>query len=284
MRKLSRALVAGLLGAGAALLVSCSGSGKGLIPPANAGPLKDDFEAIAQAAQSGQGNCASTEAAIVKAEGDLAELPATVDRGLRARLHEGLTKLREDALGLCARTTTPSTTTTAPTTTSASTMTAPPAPAVPTAGGALCIGDSVLLGASPSYMGTLTMCGRVDATESRQMSDGPAVVRSHAPYPSTVIIHLGTNGTVNGADVDAMMHALGAVPTVVLTTVQLNGGRSWQGQANGEIRATVGRWPNARLADWEAASAGHPEYFSGDGIHLGPTGAQPYANTLAAAL
>ena len=117
MRKLSRALVAGLLGAGAALLVSCSGSGKGLIPPANAGPLKDDFEAIAQAAQSGQGNCASTEAAIVKAEGDLAALPATIDRGLRARLQEGLTHLRADALGLCARTTTPSTSTTAPTTT-----------------------------------------------------------------------------------------------------------------------------------------------------------------------
>jgi len=117
VRKLSRALLAGLLGAGAALLVSCSGSGKGLIPPASAGPLKDDFEAIAQAAQSGQGNCASTEAAIVKAEGDLGALPASVDRGLRARLQEGLTHLRGDALSLCARTTTPSTTTTAPTTT-----------------------------------------------------------------------------------------------------------------------------------------------------------------------
>ena len=117
MSKLLRALVAALLGAGAALLISCSGSGKGLIPPANAGPLKDDFEAIAQAAQGGEGNCASTEAAIVNAEGDLGALPATVDRGLRARLQEGLTHLRADALGLCARTTTASTTTTAPTTT-----------------------------------------------------------------------------------------------------------------------------------------------------------------------
>ena len=117
MSKLVRALVAGLLGAGAALLVSCSGSGKSLIPAASAGPLKEDFEAIAQTARSGQGSCTSTEAAIVKAEGDLAALPATVDRGLRRRLHEGLTKLREDALGLCARTTTASTTTTAPTTT-----------------------------------------------------------------------------------------------------------------------------------------------------------------------
>ena len=125
MSKLVRALVAGLLGAGAALLVSCSGSGKSLIPAASAGPLKEDFEAIAQAARSGQGSCTSTEAAIVKAEGDLAALPATVDRGLRRRLHEGLTKLREDALGLCARTTS-STTTTAPTTTSTQTTTSTP--------------------------------------------------------------------------------------------------------------------------------------------------------------
>jgi lysophospholipase L1-like esterase len=141
-----------------------------------------------------------------------------------------------------------------------------------------------MLGASPSYMGTLAMCGTVDATVSRQMSEGPAVVRSHAPYPATVIVHLGTNGTVNGADVEAMMQALEGVPTVVLATVQLNGGRSWQGQANGEIRAAAGRWPNARLADWEAASNGHPEYFSGDGVHLSAAGAQAYADTLAAAL
>jgi lysophospholipase L1-like esterase len=141
-----------------------------------------------------------------------------------------------------------------------------------------------MLGASPSYMGTLTMCGTVDATVSRQMSEGPAVVRSHAPYPATVIVHLGTNGTVNGADVEAMMQALEGVPTVVLTTVQLNGGRSWQSQANGEIRAAAGRWPNARLADWEVASNGHPEYFSGDGVHLSAAGAQAYADTLGSAL
>lgn len=182
-------------------------------------------------------------------------------------------------------TTSSSTTTTVPPAPSTTTIPAPaPAPAPAAAGGALCIGDSVMLGASPTYTGTLTMCGTVDAAVSRQMSDGPAIVRSHAPYPSIVIIHLGTNGTVDGADVDEMMRALEGVPTVVLTTVQLNGGRSWQGQANGEIRAAAGRWPNARLADWEAASAGHPEYFHGDGIHLSAAGARPYADTLASAL
>jgi hypothetical protein len=112
VRTLVRGALAGLLGAGAALLISCSGSGKGLIPPANAGPLKDDFEAIAQAAQSAQGNCASTEAAIVKAEGDLGALPASVDRGLRTRLREGLNRLRTQALERCTQTPAQSTQTT----------------------------------------------------------------------------------------------------------------------------------------------------------------------------
>ena len=50
MRTLIRLAVVALLGAAAALLVSCGSSGKGLIPAANAGPLQEDFEAVAQAA------------------------------------------------------------------------------------------------------------------------------------------------------------------------------------------------------------------------------------------
>jgi len=53
-------------------------------------------------------------------------------------------------------------------TTSSPASTAPPTslpPFVP--GSALCIGDSVMLGASPQYYDTLTMCGTVDAGVSR---------------------------------------------------------------------------------------------------------------------
>ena len=65
---LLRLAAAFALGIAAALLVSCGSSGKGLIPSANAGPLQSDFEAVAQAAQSGNGSCAATEAAIAKTE------------------------------------------------------------------------------------------------------------------------------------------------------------------------------------------------------------------------
>jgi hypothetical protein len=144
-----RLLTAGLLGvAAAAVLVSCGSSGKGLIPLANAGPLQSDFEAVAQAAQTGGGNCTATTEAINKTERDFAALPATIDAGLHSRLSQGISNLRERALALCAQplvqtstTTTPRTTTTtktqptpAPTTptTTTSTSTAPTAPSTPT--------------------------------------------------------------------------------------------------------------------------------------------------------
>lgn len=120
-----RLLAAGLLGVAIAIvLVSCGSSGKGLIPIANAGPLQSDFEAVAQAAQSGGGNCTATTEAINKTEQDFAALPATIDSGLHRRLSEGISNLRERALALCAQplaqtatTTTPRTTTTTTTST-----------------------------------------------------------------------------------------------------------------------------------------------------------------------
>ena len=128
------------------MLVSCGSSGKGLIPIANAGPLQSDFEAVAQAAQAGGGNCTATTEAINKTEQDFAALPAAIDSGLHRRLSEGISNLRERALALCAQplaqtatTTTPRTTTTTttktqttPTSTTTSTPTTPtPTPVTP---------------------------------------------------------------------------------------------------------------------------------------------------------
>ena len=101
--RLTRFLSAALLGVGAAVLVSCGGSGKGLIPAQDAGPLQSDFEAVAQAAQAGDGNCAATATAIRKTEQDFRVLPATVDPGLHSRLSDGIDNLRARALALCAQ-------------------------------------------------------------------------------------------------------------------------------------------------------------------------------------
>ncbi len=106
MRILIRLIVVALLGAATALLVSCGSSGTGLIPSSSAGPLQEDFEAVAKAAQAGDGDCAKTEAALGKTEQDFLALPATVDRGLHKRLGEGITNLRKQALAMCEEPTT----------------------------------------------------------------------------------------------------------------------------------------------------------------------------------
>ena len=143
--------LAGMLGVAIPLLASCGGSGAGLIPVGNAGPLQSDFEAVAQAAENGDGVCATTETAILKTEQDFSALPSSVDGGLHNRLQEGIAKLHSDALGLCkqplpqatATETTPKTTTstratTTPTvtqtTTAPTTPTSTPAPSGPGGG------------------------------------------------------------------------------------------------------------------------------------------------------
>jgi hypothetical protein len=146
--RLLRAALAVSLGVFAALLVACGGSGKGLIPVADAGPLQGDFEAVAQAAENGDGSCTSTESALLKTEQDFAALPPSVDSGLRSTIRQGIENLRTHALALCTQplpqstVTTPKTTTdTTPTTTPAETQTTstetqtpPPSPSGPGGG------------------------------------------------------------------------------------------------------------------------------------------------------
>ncbi len=100
----SRGLLAGVLGVAAALAIAACGSSSGkLIPLADAGPLQSDFEAVAQAAETGNGNCSATEAAITTTEQNFNELPTTVDSGLRQTLRQGIDNLRSHALALCAQ-------------------------------------------------------------------------------------------------------------------------------------------------------------------------------------
>jgi hypothetical protein len=150
LRVSASGLLAGLLGVAAALLIAGCGSSSGkLIPLADAGPLQSDFEAVAQAAETGNGNCSATEAAISTTEQSFNELPSTVDAGLRQRLRQGIDNLRTHALALCAqslaqatgttttaKTTPANTTSTNTTTTTATTQTqttTPPPTTAPTA-------------------------------------------------------------------------------------------------------------------------------------------------------
>jgi hypothetical protein len=124
-----RTIAAGLCGLGVALLVSCGSSGQGLIPASAAGPLRSDFEAVQQSAEAADGDCTTTEAALLKTEEDFKALPGSLDSGLRSTLSQGISNLRVRAHEMCAQPSAHTTTTTPATTTSTTpptTTTTPP--------------------------------------------------------------------------------------------------------------------------------------------------------------
>jgi hypothetical protein len=162
-----------LLGfAAAVLLAACGSSGKGLIPEANAGPLQNDFEAVTQAAQTGNGDCTKTTEAINKTERDFASLPATVDSALRNRLSQGISNLRERALALCAQplaqttTTTSTSRTTTPAPAKTQTTSTTPAPAPTTTSTPSATGPTATTPASPTEPPTNNGGGAIAPSES----------------------------------------------------------------------------------------------------------------------
>jgi len=155
----------------------------------------------------------------------------------------------------------------------------PPTNAFP---GTYAVGDSVMVDAQP-YLQQMGIT--VDAAVSRQFDTGIAILqqlKSEGRLPSRVVIGLGTNGPMTQDDLDAALTMLDRETRVVVLTVREP--RWWEAQVNAVVRAGVRRFKNARIADWHAASAGHPEYFAGDGIHLTSAGALVWAHVVANAL
>lgn len=93
-----------------------------------------------------------------------------------------------------------------------------------------------------------------------------------------VVIHPATNGVLPPDMFRQMLTLLQDIPRVVVVNSHMP--RSWRDPNNKVINDILPEFGNAVLADWEAASQGHPEYFVSDGIHLTPAGAQAYAELI----
>jgi len=98
-----------------------------------------------------------------------------------------------------------------------------------------------------------------------------------------VVIHAGNNVPFTAEQFDEMMGELTDVPKVLIVNLKVP--RPWE-QSNNEMLAEgVQRYSDkAVLVDWHAASAGRPELFVEDGIHLQPEGQRIYADLIAAHL
>jgi len=150
------------------------------------------------------------------------------------------------------------------------------------------VGDSVLVGAAEQLQATLQEAGisvAIDAACGRQVAAGIEVLREREAanqLGQAVLIELGNNGPFNSTQFDEVMKALGKERRVIFVSVKVP--RDWEEDTNKAITEGVKGHANARLLDWHAASADHPEYFWEDGIHLCPEGAKAFAQMVLDAL
>jgi len=154
------------------------------------------------------------------------------------------------------------------------------APAAPTAGGAgpaLVVGDSIALGSADSLRGALGAGTVVDAKVGRQFSAAPDIV-GRWPGAGPVVVDLGANGTVQAADIDAVIDAAGD-RRVVLVGVHVP--RRWQDGNNDVLRAAAAAHPTVEFVDWNALVGAHPGALGPDGVHPGVAGRTLLADAVA---
>ena len=147
------------------------------------------------------------------------------------------------------------------------------------------VGDSVMLGSAgeleraldhPAFATDVGLqpMGVIEILKKRRTAD---------QLGDAVVVHAGDNVPFTAEQFDEMMGLLEDVPKVLIVNVKVP--RPWE-QSNNEVLADgVRRYPDkAVLVDWHAASAGRPELFVEDGIHLQPEGQRIYADLIAAHL
>lgn len=141
------------------------------------------------------------------------------------------------------------------------------------------VGDSVLLGASPSIL-AVQPDYVIDAKVGRQLVQSGSVLDSleaQGLLRQTVVMELGTNGAFSVEKGQELINRLGSGRTIYWVTVY---GRElgWQEESNATIRQLATQNENVHIIDWSQAVSGHPEWLCGDGIHLSAAGRDAYAN------
>jgi hypothetical protein len=144
----------------------------------------------------------------------------------------------------------------------------------------LVIGDSTMIFAVP-YLAHHGMQG--NARGCRQWSEGMGLIRarlhSHS-LPHLVVMGLGANWVITRGDIEAAVHLIGPKRVLGLIAPREEGGGTSSDAYN--VRRAGRRHRNrVKVLDWPRFSAGHGNWFSGDGLHMSYTGAAAYARFIA---
>jgi len=144
-------------------------------------------------------------------------------------------------------------------------------------------GDSVILGIRAT-LGAQEPIALINARIGRQAPELLEVMQSDKAEvdDSPVIFNLGNNGVLNRSDVEAIFEVVKDQSQVIVVNAAVD--RPWRDGNNALVAEIAKQYPAVTLIDWSAISAGHPEYFAPDGIHLVPTGVAVYVEEILKAL
>jgi len=143
-------------------------------------------------------------------------------------------------------------------------------------------GDSVILGIRYE-LDARSNISIINARVGRQATELIEVMRADkANVPdSTVIFNLGNNNKLTSDQVLAIFEEVKNQPRIIVVNTAVP--RGWRDENNALIAQYAALY-GATVIDWAAISAGHPEYFAPDGVHLVPAGVRAYVDAITATL
>jgi peptidoglycan/LPS O-acetylase OafA/YrhL len=141
----------------------------------------------------------------------------------------------------------------------------------------IALGDSVMVGAADRLSARLGPGLSLNAKEGRQASEFVEIVeklRRTGHHPDAMIIQMGNNGPLYGAEMEALQKATAEIGELFLITDHAP--VSWVEESNAALAEAAEDWPHTTLIDWAALAAEHEDELW-DGIHLKPAAAGLYA-------
>ena len=158
-------------------------------------------------------------------------------------------------------------------------------PSEPTAtqeGGLWVTGDSVILGIRYE-LDARSNIAIINARVGRQATELIEVMRADKANAadSTVIFNLGNNNKLTSDQVLAVFEEVKNQPRIIVVNTAVP--RGWRDENNALIAQYAALY-GATVIDWASISAGHPEYFAPDGVHLVPAGVRAYVDAITATL
>jgi peptidoglycan/LPS O-acetylase OafA/YrhL len=149
----------------------------------------------------------------------------------------------------------------------------------PSAEGIWLTGDSVILGIRTS-LNEVAPVSLINARIGRQAPELLDVMKRDIAQAgdSPVIFNLGNNGLLQEEVVREIFELVKSQSSIIVVNTAVP--RPWRDSNNSLVKQIASQYSNVRVIDWNSISAGRPEYFAPDGVHLVPAGVEAYVSEI----